>query len=112
MLLLTDGTVIAHEENDLVGNYATRNWYKLTPGIYGSYINGTWSEIAPLPVGYGPLAFGSAVLPDGRVVVEGGEFNQYGNGYTNLGAIYDPVANTWTKVKPPSGWSNIGMPRP
>jgi hypothetical protein len=108
MLLLTDGTVIAHEENDLVGNYATRNWYKLTPDINGSYINGTWSEIAPLPVGYGPLAFGSAVLPDGRVVVEGGEFNQYGNGYTNLGAIYDPVANTWTKVKPPSGWSNIG----
>jgi hypothetical protein len=108
MLLLTDGTVIAHEENDVVGNYATRNWYKLTPDINGSYINGTWSEIAPLPVGYGPLAFGSAVLPDGRVVVEGGEFNQYGNDYTNLGAIYDPVANTWTKVKPPSGWSHIG----
>jgi hypothetical protein len=108
MLLLTDGTVIAHEENDVVGNYATRNWYRLTPDINGSYINGTWSEIAPLPVGYGPLAFGSAVLADGRVVVEGGEFNQYGNGYTSLGAIYDPVANTWTSVQPPSGWSDIG----
>ena len=27
---------------------------------------------------YGPLFFASAVLPDGRVVVEGGEYNQYG----------------------------------
>jgi hypothetical protein len=108
-LLLTDGTVIAHEENDVQGNYATRNWYKLTPDINGSYINGTWSPIAPLPVGYGPMAFGSAVLPDGRVIVEGGEFNQYGRyGYTNLGAIYDPVANAWTSVNPPTGWTSIG----
>ena len=25
-----------------------------------------------------------------------------------VGYIYDPVANTWTNVAPPSGWSNIG----
>jgi len=40
-LLLTDGTVIAHEENDLNGNVATNRWYKLTPDINGSYIHGT-----------------------------------------------------------------------
>ena len=57
---------------------------------------------------YGPLFFASAVLPDGRVVVEGGEYNQFGAGFTNLGAIYDPVANTWTTVNPPTGWSAIG----
>ena len=108
ILLLTDGTVIAHEENDQNNNVATRNWYKLTPDINGSYINGTWSSIAPLPVGYGPLFFGSAVLPDGRVVVEGGEYNQYGGGFTRLGAIYDPVANTWTSVTAPTGWNAIG----
>lgn len=108
MLLLTDGTVIAHEENDQNGNVATTNWYKLTPDINGSYINGTWSQIASLPAGYGPLFFGSAVLPDGRVVVEGGEYNQYGGGFTSLGAIYDPVANAWTSVSPPSGWGSIG----
>ena len=108
ILLLTDGTVIAHEENDQSGNVATLNWYKLTPDINGSYINGTWSQIAPLPVGYGPLFFGSAVLPDGRVVVEGGEYNQYGGGFTKLGAIYDPVANTWTSVTAPTGWNSIG----
>ena len=108
ILLLTDGTVIAHEENDQSNNVATRNWYKLTPDINGSYINGTWSPIAPLPVGYGPLFFGSAVLPDGRVVVEGGEYNQYGGGFTRLGAIYDPVADAWTSVTAPTGWNSIG----
>jgi hypothetical protein len=25
-----------------------------------------------------------------------------------LGAIYNPVANTWTPVNPPAGWANIG----
>lgn len=108
MLLLTDGTVIAHEENDQTGNVATLAWYKLTPDINGSYANGTWSQIASLPSGYGPLFFGSAVLKDGRVIVEGGEYNQYGAGFTKLGAIYDPVANAWTSVNPPTGWGNIG----
>lgn len=108
MLLLTDGTVIAHEENDQNGNVATLAWYKLTPDINGSYVNGTWSQIASLPSGYGPLFFGSAVLKDGRAIVEGGEYNQYGAGFTKLGAIYDPVANAWTSVNPPTGWGNIG----
>jgi hypothetical protein len=108
ILLLTDGTVIAHEESDLTGNVATNKWYKLTPDINGSYLNGTWSQIASMAANYGPLFFGSAVLPDGRVVVEGGEYNQYGGGFTNLGAIYDPVANTWTSVNPPTGWGSIG----
>ena len=35
MLLLTDGTVLVHaEQND------SQNWYKLTPDINGSYVNG------------------------------------------------------------------------
>lgn len=108
-LLLTDGTVIAHEENDTGASDATPNWYKLTPDINGSYIKGTWSKIASLPAGYGPLFFGSAVLPDGRVIVEGGEYNISGGpAFTNMGAIYDPVANAWTAVLPPAGWSKIG----
>jgi len=108
MLLLTDGTVIGHQEDDQNGDVATNAWYKLTPDINGSYVNGTWSQIASMASNYGPLFFGSAVLKDGRVLVEGGEYNQYDGGFTNLGAIYDPVANTWTPVNPPSGWSAIG----
>jgi len=90
-LLLTDGTVIAHEENDLGGNVATNKWYKLTPDINGSYINGTWSQIASMAANYGPLFFASAVLPDGRVIVEGGEYNQFGG---NL-PTWEPFTIRW-----------------
>jgi len=104
-LLLTDGTVIVSDCGYL------GNWYKLTPDITGSYANGTWTQIATMPVindvQYAPLANASAVLPDGRVIVMGGEYNwqQHMNRavWTSLGAIYDPVANTWTPVSPPAG---------
>ena len=104
-LLLTDGTVMVHHEDP---NDGFSEWYKLTPDSNGSYVNGTWSQLASLSPNYGPLFFTSAVLADGRVIVEGGEqnFSQYV--WTNLGAIYDPVANTWTTMNPPSGWSSIG----
>jgi hypothetical protein len=105
-LLLTDGTVIASQE-------CTGNWYRLTPDNTGSYINGTWSQIASLPSGYAPLFHGSGVLPDGRVIIAGGEYNGVSGNCgtpvdTNNAAIYDPVANVWTSVSPPSGWSHIG----
>ena len=98
---LTDGTVLAQSFSDPV-------WYKLTPDNTGSYVNGTWTQVASLPSGYSPDAFSSAVLANGRVVVVGGEYN-FGNfTLTNLGAIYDPVANTWTSLNPPKGWTYIG----
>jgi hypothetical protein len=102
--LLTDGTVLLHEEQDS----NPQNWYQLTPDNTGSYVNGTIKAIAPLPSAYGPFYFGSAVLPDGRYIIEGGEYNLGMAVWTNLGAIYDPVKNTWTAVNPPSGWSTIG----
>ena len=62
-----------------------------------------------MPSGYVPRFFSSAVLPDGRVIAEGGEYNTgCTEAWTNLGAIYDPLINTWTAITPPSGWSNIG----
>jgi hypothetical protein len=100
-LLLTDGTIMVHHTD-------AGEWWKLTPDIFGSYINGTWKQMATLPSGYGPLYYASAVLPDGRLLIEGGEYNFGAQIDTNLGAIYDPAANTWTSVTPPSGWSNIG----
>jgi hypothetical protein len=112
MLLLTDGRVLVHSEpncNHCVGNY--NNWYTLTPAKTGSYINGTWKQVASLPSGYDPLFFGSAVLPDGKVVVQGGEYNcpaSICSGvWQSLGALYDPAANKWTATTPPPT-SNIG----
>src|ERR1700730_16029752 len=101
-LLLTDGTVIVHQD-------CTANWYRLTPDINGSYVNGSWAQIGSLPSGYTPLYFASAVLVDGRVIINGGEYNSGCNAvWTNLGAIYDPAADSWTSVSPPTGWSTIG----
>jgi hypothetical protein len=87
-LLLTDGTVLVHDEGT-----DFQAWYKLSPDADGSYVNGTWSRLASLPSGYAPLYFSSAVLPDGRVIIEGGEYNFLTPVWTNLGAIYDPVAD-------------------
>ena len=113
MLLLTDGRVLVHSEPNCTGctgDYSS--WYTLTPDNTGSYINGTWTKVASLPSGYEPLFFGSAVLADGKVVVQGGEYNcpngNCGGGvWQSAGAIYDPAANTWTSTTAPSG-SNIG----
>jgi hypothetical protein len=98
---LTDGTVMGQGNN-------SSNWWKLTPDNTGSYVNGTWTQLAHLPSGYSPYAFASAVLADGRVVIEGGEYNFNNFTLTNLGAIYDPRANTWTSLAPPKGWNYIG----
>ncbi|MGA8866609.1 MAG: hypothetical protein WB510_06550 [Candidatus Sulfotelmatobacter sp.] len=98
---LTDGTVIAQGGAD-------SDWWKLTPDITGSYVNGTWTKLASLPSGYSPDAFASAVLADGRLVIVGGEYNFGAFTLTNLGAIYDPAANTWTSLTAPKGWSYIG----
>jgi hypothetical protein len=98
-LLLPDGTV-------MMQNTCTTNWYKLTPDNTGNYVNGTWTTLASSP--YAPLFFGSAVLADGRVIIEGGEYDSCSAVWTNKGAIYDPASNSWTSVSPPGGWSSIG----
>jgi hypothetical protein len=119
MLLLTDGRVLVHEEPNCnpgagcVGkDYGA--WYTLTPDASGSYVNGTWTKVAELPSGYEPLFFASAVLPDGKVVVTGGEYNcpsgSCAEAWQSLGALYDPAANTWTSTTPPipSSWRAEG----
>ena len=107
VLLLTDGTILAHSEQS-----NSANWYRYTPDINGSYVSGTWTQVASMPAGYAPLYFASAVLPDGRVAVEGGEYNNLQASWTKLGAVWDPTVNApqgqWTAVNPPSGWNNIG----
>lgn len=99
--LLTDGSVM-FQGNRLF------DWFKLTPDNSGSYLKGTWSQLANLPAGYAPADFASAVLADGRVVIVGGEYNFGSFVLTNEGTIYDPVANSWAALAPPTGWDYIG----
>lgn len=104
-ILLTDGSV-------LVQDAGFNDWYRLTPDQNGSYVNGTWTQIANAP--YNPLYHSTQVLPDGRMVIEGGEYlctfvpAACNPTWTTLGAIYDPIANAWTSIAPPSGWTTIG----
>jgi hypothetical protein len=105
MLLTSNGTVLVHVEPPSGGTSA---WWKLTPNSKGSYVDGTWSKIASMPGGYDPLYFSSAILPDGRMIVEGGEYLGGNPVWSDKGAIYNPVTNKWQTVAPPSGWTNIG----
>jgi len=99
MLLLTDGTVMCHQDD-------TADWWKLAPDQYGSYVNATWSKLATGP--NSPMYFPSAVMRDGRVFVAGGEYN--GGAQVDLLAaeIYDSVSDTWSNIPTPPGWTKIG----
>jgi hypothetical protein len=106
-LLMTDGSVLVFD----VGYWGSNGRvFKLTPDQFGSYVNGTWTEVAPIP--YAPIGASQAVLADGRVIIEGGEYTSlYYFTLTNQGAIYDPVANSWTSVPPPSEFVDLYPPR-
>jgi hypothetical protein len=99
MLLLTDGSVMAQ-------NTGTNQWWKLTSDIIGSYLNGTWTQLANGP--NAPLYFASAVLRDGRVFVAGGEYNNFVSTDLLAAEIYNPQTNTWTALATPAGWTHIG----
>lgn len=103
-LLLTDGTVLVEGVSH---GASTGHMWKLTPDAFGSYVNGTWSQAASLPVingvQYAPYAHAYAVLASGRVVFVGGEYNGSGGAvWTNMGAYYDPIIDQWTPLAPPS----------
>ena len=114
-LVLMDGSVFVHQARSL-------NWWKLTPDSNGDYANGTWTQTASMiakpDYDYNPLYYCSAVLPDGRVVVIGGEYNYELNTTTGLssyvvrqlnrGEIYNPYTDTWAKLPGPTGWTSIG----
>ena len=99
MLLLMDGRV-------LVSDYFSVHWWILTPDANGSYLNGTWTQAADAHDDR--LYFATGVLADGRVIVCGGEYSNSGGSWSPRSEIYDPVADSWTSIPPPAGWSNIG----
>lgn len=111
MFLLTDGRVLVQDQGS--ANSGGAQWWLYSPDAKGGYQDGTWSATGSLPAGYSPLYFASGVLPDGRVIIEGGEFNGTSTfAAVNQGAIYDPTTGTWSPVAPPGGgtgcWSTIG----
>ncbi len=112
LLLLSDGTVMAKSfagGGDGYGNV----WYKLTPDIHGSYVNGTWTTLSAM--NDTRLYFSSGVVSDGRVFVAGGEYpRNTGNGILGRATaeIYDPVADAWTRIDPPTSVLDPSMLSP
>jgi hypothetical protein len=108
-LLLTDGSVMMQSLND------ASVFYNLMPAADGGYVNGTWRKLASPPAGYAPFDGAQVVLADGRVLFVGGEYNQNQyqlpfapSGLTNMSAVYDPIADSWTMIAPPPGVAYIG----
>ncbi len=119
--LLTDGSIMMQECTSFLSNvttnsWGTHRWWKLTPDEFGDYAHGKWTRLADSIVAR--KYFASAVLADGRVLVCGGEYSDASGTLqqdsTNKCEIYDPVANTWSPVNPPSlpgsstVWAQIG----
>jgi hypothetical protein len=93
-LLLPNGDLLAHGAG--AGNYSN-DWYELTPAANGSYVNGTWQQVASMSVGR--LYFGSVVLSNDNVFVTGGEYSSDG-GFSSSAETYNPFTNVWTLDAP------------
>ncbi|HNB81562.1 MAG TPA: kelch repeat-containing protein, partial [Chitinophagaceae bacterium] len=99
LFLLSDGTVLCKTGVGGTGATAYGNLYnRLTPNSSGSYVNGTWSSIAPMADDR--RFYSSQILQDGRMYVCGGEYGTGGS----LGEIYNPVTNTWSSIPAPGGF--------
>ena len=81
----------------MAANAGGNSWFRLTPDIHGSYVNGTWTSLAAM--NSVRLYFSSDVLTNGAVLVAGGEF---GNGSAKS-EVYDPLKNAWTEIPVPAG---------
>ncbi len=109
--LLTDGSL-------LYQGGLLQDFYRFKPDKSGSYLNGTYYLAASLPPDYVPYATSGGVLPDGRLILIGGEYtmtkavteDEYNLVFdlTNKMAVYDPKKDTWTRIEPPSNWGFIG----
>jgi len=108
-ILLQNGNVLVQDLTGpgQFGGYGTGNWYVLHPDAFGNYSTGVW--YGPISTGYAPQFFASAVLPDGEVVIMGGEFNHQFKNEFNGGIIFDGAATgVLSSLNPPKGWAQIG----
>ena len=104
MVLLTDGRVMCHSTAG--GNLGDGTiWDILTPDSTGSYVNGTWTQSAPMT--QERYSFPAVVLNNGKVYAAGGE---YGTDGTQAGwhiETYDPQTNVWTEATGPTSAKTI-----
>jgi len=114
-LLMTNGSVLVQADPNPTAGISAADFYMLTPDSNGDYSKGSWRKVASPPAGYSPWATNEVVLSDGRVLFIGGEYNHdeyqipfQPSALTNMSAIYDPAADTWTMIPAPAGLDYIG----
>lgn len=99
MLLLTDGSVMVQRDN-------STTWYHLQPDSQGHYVQGNWSQFNGM-TDYRRF-YASQVLPNGNVIVAGGEFGDGGS----TAELFSPLDNngmgSWTDVTPPASPQLLG----
>ena len=118
MCLETGTNIWHHLRPDINGSYLTGTWddpgFVIPPmpnavdprlEVFNMATGVGTPCVAATPCMYAPRFFASAVLRDGRVIVMGGEYNgnttligtagTNGFAFTNIGFLYDPVANIW-----------------
>ncbi len=101
MILLTDGSVLVHQEyiapQGTSAGIDGSVWMRLAPDNNGNYATGTWT--GPYRMATQREYFASGITTDGRVYVLGGEFSSAG-GDSALGEIFDPLAPAATAWSP------------
>jgi hypothetical protein len=109
VVLLSDGTVMVQGGQ----NAATTSWYRLSPDPTGNYQVGSWSSLPSMKTGR--LFFPSALLPDGRFFVVGGEYSTPYD-FTNTAEIFNPAINAWANAAsvptPATDVGNNAPPQP
>jgi N-acetylneuraminic acid mutarotase len=83
------------------GGYHYTSGYLADGAAYNPSSN-TWRTIAAAPTGFYGRREHSAVYVGGKMVVFGGYGTSCSGSYCGDAAAYDPVANTWTLLTPPS----------
>ena len=94
--LLADGRVLVTGGSTLSGSIAQGYTNNTSAEVYDPAHN-TWSPAAPMQVARAHHT--ATLLPDGKVLVTGGEDANYLPVAT--AEVYDPVANTWTATALP-----------
>lgn len=114
-MLLTNGSVLVQADPNPNAGISAADFYILTPDANGDYSKGTWRKAASPPAGYSPWATNETILPDGRVLFVGGEYNhdEYQipfkpSALTNMSATYDPATDQWAMIPAPAGLDYIG----
>ena len=109
-LVLTDGRIMAQ-------GFANNTWYALTPDATGSYVNGTWTQLASMKVKR--QFFVTQVLRNGDVLIAGAEYsnlkdaNKFEGQDNNTCEVYHPQTDTWGTAPPVTHqdgtpWKTIG----